>query len=235
MTRLHFEAITVHLVDNTSLAAPGEPGHDKIGKVRWLVEYFSAVSKELYNPEVTCTVDEIMLPYKGMFCNIRLYMKGKCEIWDQDLGVGLVLVEVCVECDCIPRRVIAVVWMDSKPVWLLSTAMNPVDPTAMAPRWVRRERVEFPTSPVLLQYQKNMRGIDVMDQCQGYYTCALESHKWWHRILTFVLDPSMHNSFVLYKEDSETLELLKHSLQLWLFTLAKQLVAPCVRPNIPRG
>lgn len=79
MTRSRFEAIIrcVHLVDNKTLPSPGEEGHDKIGKVRWLVEHFSAVSKANYNCEVTCTVDEMMLPYKGRYCNIRQYMKGK--------------------------------------------------------------------------------------------------------------------------------------------------------------
>ena len=95
--------------------------------------------------------------------------------------------------------------------------------------------MEFPTSHVLLQYQENMHGIDVVDQCRGYYTCALKSHKWWHRILTFIVDFSTHNSFVLYKEDSENLGLSKYSQQLWLFTLSKQLIAPCAFSNVPHG
>ena len=37
------------------------------------------------------------------------------------------------------QKIVVVVWMDSKPVWLLSTMMNPVDPTTMAPREVLRE------------------------------------------------------------------------------------------------
>jgi hypothetical protein len=48
-----------------------------LGKVRWLVEHFSIVSKEQYNCEVTITIDEIMVPYKGRYCNIRQYMMGK--------------------------------------------------------------------------------------------------------------------------------------------------------------
>jgi hypothetical protein len=60
-----------------------------------------------------------------------------------------------------------------------------------------------------------------VDQCRGYYTCALESHKWWHRILMFVVDSSTYNSFVLYKEDNESLGLPKYSRQLRLFRLAK--------------
>jgi hypothetical protein len=38
--------------------------------------------------------------------------------------------------------------------------------------------VEFPTSPILLQYQSNMRGIDVVDQYRQYYTAIFQSHKW---------------------------------------------------------
>ena len=72
MIRQCFEAIIrcVHLVNNLSLIAPRELGHDKIGKIYLLVEHFSVVSKELYNPKVTCIVDEMMMPYKGHYCNI---------------------------------------------------------------------------------------------------------------------------------------------------------------------
>jgi hypothetical protein len=79
MTRQRFEAIVrcVHLVDNDTLIQPWEIGHDKLDKVRWLVEHFFEVSQAKYNPQATLTVDEIMVPYKGQYCNIRQYMKGK--------------------------------------------------------------------------------------------------------------------------------------------------------------
>jgi hypothetical protein len=50
------------------------------------------------------------------------------------------------------QKIVAMVWMDSKPMWLFSTAVNLVDRACMAPRWVRRERLDFLTSPVFLQY-----------------------------------------------------------------------------------
>jgi hypothetical protein len=255
MPRKKFEAITrcIHLVDNSTLPAPGAVGYDKLGKFRWLVKHFSAVSKAQYNPEVNFTVDEIMVPYKRRFCNIRQYMRGKpvrfgIKIWavassqlryvsnvivylgagdereENDLvGVDAVLTAVrglegrghCIITDNFftsvalhvellqrgffatgsakrgskgfprslagflsqhhpprgtlvvkmhrSREIYAIMWMDSKPVWLLSTAVDPVDPTCVAPRWVKRDRVDFPTSPILLQYQRHMRGIDVVD------------------------------------------------------------------------
>jgi hypothetical protein len=80
MTRQRFEAIVrcIHLVDNDSLPKDStDPNFDKIGKVRWLVEGFAEISQRLYNPEPICTVDEIMVAYKGRYCAIRQYMKSK--------------------------------------------------------------------------------------------------------------------------------------------------------------
>jgi hypothetical protein len=64
-------------VDNEDLIPPGEEGHEKLGKLRWLIEHFSAVSQANYNCQVHCIVDEMMLPYKSRYCNIRQYMKDK--------------------------------------------------------------------------------------------------------------------------------------------------------------
>jgi hypothetical protein len=79
MARLRFEAITrcIYLVDNEDLIPAGEEGHDKLGKLHWLIEHIAAVSQANYNCQVHCTVDEMMLPYKGRYCNIRQYMKRK--------------------------------------------------------------------------------------------------------------------------------------------------------------
>lgn len=80
MPRQRFEAIVrcIHLVDNSELVTDStSTGFDKIGKVRWLVEGFSRISQSLYSPERVCTVDEIMVPYKGRYCGIRQYMKSK--------------------------------------------------------------------------------------------------------------------------------------------------------------
>lgn len=80
MQRHRFEAIVrcIHLVDNSKLVTePTTPGFDKIAKVRWLVEGFARISQSLYNAERVCTVDEIMVPYKGRYCGIRQYMKSK--------------------------------------------------------------------------------------------------------------------------------------------------------------
>lgn len=80
MPRKRFEAIIrcLHLVDNGDLVTDrADPAFDKLAKVRWLCESFASMSQSLYNNERVLTVDEIMIPYKGRFCNIRQYMKSK--------------------------------------------------------------------------------------------------------------------------------------------------------------
>jgi len=80
MPRKCFEAIIrcLHLVNNESLQADrANPDFDKLAKVHWLCESFASMSQSLYNNERVLTVDEIMIPYKGRFCNIRQYMKLK--------------------------------------------------------------------------------------------------------------------------------------------------------------
>lgn len=61
------------------------------------------------------------------------------------------------------RHIVAICWMDAKPVFVLSTTCKPIG-EAFAERWVGRERVQFPTSPILLQYQDGMHGVDLVDQ-----------------------------------------------------------------------
>ena len=72
---------------------------------------------------------------------------------------------------------------------------------------------------------------------RGYYTASLQLHKWWHWILTFILDSSLFNTYVLYSVDVESLDLPQYTWQLWYFNLGRSLVAPMafVCPNVPRG
>jgi hypothetical protein len=136
------------------------------------------------------------------------------------------------------RQISAVCWIDNKPVWLLSTATDPVDPAARAPRWLRGhfdQRHEFPTSPILLEYQRNMRGIDVVDQQRVEYTVALASHKWWHRLLCFVVDSAAHNAYILYRHDARAVGVPVFSRLLWLYRLGMALLCPYLTPGHIRG
>jgi hypothetical protein len=45
-----------------------------------------------------------------------------------------------------------------------------------------------------------MRVVDVVDQIRGSFSCQVRSHKWWHRLLFFLIDTTIGNSHVAYKE-----------------------------------
>lgn len=240
------------------MADRGDAAYDKIAKVRWLCEEFARMSQSLYKNERVLTVDEIMVAYKGRYCNIRQYMKSKpvkfsVKVWAlanlESRYVSNIIIylgaddvraegESVGEVPCsqllralntmdmsslhviitdnfftsprlfmellkrgfwatgtyrktrkgfppslagfsnsqLPerghlvvkmhrsRQLAAICWMDSKPVFLLSTACNPLGEDSYAGRWVERERVDFPTSSILLQYQAGMRGVNLVDQ-----------------------------------------------------------------------
>lgn len=97
------------------------------------------------------------------------------------------------------RRMAACVWFDGCPVFLLSTSSDPMASGCTCLRWVGGERLPYPTSPMQVEYQEMMRGVDVVDQCCVEYTAQIISHKWWHRLLFFILDTSLGNAYVLYK------------------------------------
>jgi len=101
------------------------------------------------------------------------------------------------------RRMAAIVWFDANPVCLISTSVDPIREGTQCFRWTRSKgRMPYHTSPIVVEYQEMMRGVDLVDQCRMQYTAQLRSHKWWHRLLLFILDTSLGNAYILYKADA---------------------------------
>jgi hypothetical protein len=57
----------------------------------------------------------------------------------------------------------------------------------------------------------------------------LQSHKWWHRVLLYVVDGSMMNSWVLYQDDCRHLGLAMKTRACFYKTLALDMIQPSVR------
>lgn len=55
----------LHFADNLSLVPPGNPGYDRLGKVRPLLEYLQDRFKSAYNPGEHLAVDEAMIKFQG--------------------------------------------------------------------------------------------------------------------------------------------------------------------------
>jgi len=96
-----------------------------------------------------------------------------------------------------------IVWFDGISIYLLSTSMDPIGEGSLCYKWTKHKgRKEYHTSPILLEYQEMMRGVDLVDQCWMEYSAQLCSHKWWHRLLIVILDTSLGNAYILYKDNA---------------------------------
>ena len=67
ITRDRFFEITcyLHFVDNTTLLPRGDPGYDKLGKVRPVIDMLSIQFLRNYNPHRENSIDEAMIKFKG--------------------------------------------------------------------------------------------------------------------------------------------------------------------------
>jgi hypothetical protein len=59
----------------------GLPGYDKLGQVRWLVNAIRDSCKRVWKLGKFCTIDEMMIRYKGTYCPLRQCMPHKPQKW----------------------------------------------------------------------------------------------------------------------------------------------------------
>jgi hypothetical protein len=52
----------------------GLPDYDKLGQVRWLVNAIRESYKRVWKFGKFCTIDEMMVRYKGTYCPLQQYM-----------------------------------------------------------------------------------------------------------------------------------------------------------------
>ena len=67
ISRSRFEAITrnLHFANNECLLERGDPGYDKLQKIRPVITHLSATFLSLYIPHQNTSIDEAMIPFKG--------------------------------------------------------------------------------------------------------------------------------------------------------------------------
>jgi hypothetical protein len=127
---------------------------------------------------------------------------------------------------------VGISWQDKELVTLLSTAANSWAPNVTVLRRKRGRAGEqvLPSTPVHIQYQENMRGLDITDMLWQMYSCQGPWHKWWKKILGFVLDQSITNCYIIHKE-----QYVEYGLPLLIhmdfhLSIAMKLIEPSLRP-----
>ncbi len=70
----------LHLTDNNLEIAYGQPGYDKLFKVRKLLDLLCPRFESEFELHQSCTIDEAMIPFKGRL-KFKQYMKDKTTKW----------------------------------------------------------------------------------------------------------------------------------------------------------
>jgi len=96
-------------------------------------------------------------------------------------------------------RVAATKWMDNKDVFFLSTAHNPKSVTSISRKNKDGTTSDIGGPLVAAHYNAIMGGVDRFDQLKERYEIGRRSVKWWLRILYYLLDMAIVNSFTLWK------------------------------------
>ena len=82
MSRIRFEQIYrfLHLADSSQQVPAGQPGHDKLFKVRNLLNLVLPKFESEYVMHESVTIDEAMIPFKGRL-GFKQYIKNKPTKW----------------------------------------------------------------------------------------------------------------------------------------------------------
>ena len=94
-------------------------------------------------------------------------------------------------------------WYYNKPVHILSTYAS-AHPISQVERWDKKKKeiIKISCPSVILQYNKSMGGVDLLDSLIALYRTKIKSKKWYHRLVYHFVDMTVVQSWLLYRRDS---------------------------------
>ncbi|CAF2117128.1 unnamed protein product [Rotaria magnacalcarata] len=95
-------------------------------------------------------------------------------------------------------------WMDKKEVFIASNYFDPAVENEVSRRDKDGNRKQISCPLAIVQYNKYMGGVDLSDQKIKYYTIDRKSKRNWMRIFFHFLGMSLVNSFIYYKNLSNS-------------------------------
>ena len=106
--------------------------------------------------------------------------------------------------------ILAQSWLDTKPVYFLSTIHKPHYPPGTAEKNTVVKRrgdargVDVSCPPLLHDYNTGMGGVDLNDRQRKFYSLGRRSYTWYRRVLFHMLQVTLHNSYILMKRVSSS-------------------------------
>lgn len=125
--------------------------------------------------------------------NCKLPSEDKIKKLDRGFSVEFV-------CDFEGVDISSVAWKDNKTVCLLSTYSGEL-PKGKIERYDRKskQRINIDCPNLVLEYNKHMGGVDLMDSLIGRYHIKIKSKKWYMRLFYHLLDMTLVNAWLLYR------------------------------------
>ena len=110
----------------------------------------------------------------------------------------------------------AVKWQDTRSVCVASTFLSH-KPEGTCKRYDKKERntIDVSRPNLVTVYNENMGGVDLQDQIIALYRMAFRSKKYYQRMIFYLFDMAVVNSWFLYRRDADNLSIPK-SKQLGL-------------------
>lgn len=87
----------------------------------------------------------------------------------------------------------------------MGTNYDTIEPLGTVKRWCssKRQRTDVAIPHLFQNYNKNMGGVDELDQSISLYRIAVHGKKWWWVLFTYMLDLSIANAWRLHVISSE--------------------------------
>jgi hypothetical protein len=94
--------------------------------------------------------------------------------------------------------VAAIKWQDNKPVTVLSTYHNPKQVISVKRKNRDGTSLIIPSPAAVADYNSVMGGADPFDHRRERCAIGRRSLKWWQRLLYFLIDLAIVNSFIMW-------------------------------------
>ena len=114
------------------------------------------------------------------------------------------------------ENLVATVWQDNKPIWVLSTNSRP-DATVVINRRHGADTIHVDQPKNVFLYKKNMNAVDRNDQLRAKYNVGRFSVKAWKYLLWFFVNSCIVNAYILYAKTSTRRTKKRYThLDFWL-------------------
>lgn len=105
-------------------------------------------------------------------------------------------------------------WMDrgKKSVCVASNMHDPRLITTVKRTNHKGEKETVPCPESIAAYNKHMGGVDKFDQYMSTYSIGWKSTRWWLRILYYLLESAVVNSYIIYQKNCK----IKNTKKKWM-------------------